>query len=99
MPGDSVQAAYTITGKNGYVADYKTPMMEETDRYSAVWSSDNNDVMSVNSRTGVITLNQSGTANITLEVTWKDISGLGQVSGYTQNPIYRGSISVTFAAG
>ena len=99
MPGDSVQATYTITGKNGYVADYKTPMMEETDRYSAVWSSDNNDVMSVNSRTGVITLNQFGTANITLEVTWKDISGLGQVSGYTQNPIYRGSISVTFAAG
>lgn len=99
MPGDSVQATYTITGKNGYVADYKTPMMEETDRYSAVWSSDNNDVMSVNSRTGVITLNQFGTANIILEVTWKDISGLGQVSGYTQNPIYRGSISVTFAAG
>lgn len=99
MPGDSVQATYTITGKNGYVADYKTPMMEETDRYSAVWSSDNNDVMSVNSRTGVITLNQFGTANITLEVTWKDISGLGQVSGYTQNPIYRGSIGVTFAAG
>lgn len=99
MPGDSVQATYTITGKNGYVADYKTPMMEETDRYSAVWSSDNNDVMSVNSRTGVITLNQFGTANITLEVTWKDISGLGQVSGYTQNPTYRGSISVTFAAG
>lgn len=99
MPGDSVQATYTITGKNGYVADYKTPMMEETDRYSAVWSSDNNDVMSVNSRTGVITLNQFGTANITLEVTWKDISGLGQVSGYTQNQIYRGSISVTFAAG
>lgn len=99
MPGDSVQATYTITGKNGYVADYKTPMMEETDRYSAVWSSDNNDVMSVNLRTGVITLNQFGTANITLEVTWKDISGLGQVSGYTQNPIYRGSISVTFAAG
>ena len=99
MPGDSVQATYTITGKNGYVADYKTPMMEETDRYFAVWSSDNNDVMSVNSRTGVITLNQFGTANITLEVTWKDISGLGQVSGYTQNPIYRGSISVTFAAG
>ena len=99
MPGDSVQAAYTITGKNGYVADYKTPMMEETDRYSAVWSSDNNDVMSVNSRTGVITLNQFGTANITLEVTWKDISGLGQVSGYTQNPTYRGTISVTFAAG
>ena len=99
MPGDSVQATYTITGKNGYVADYKTPMMEETDRYSAVWSSDNNDVMSVNSRTGVITLNQFGTANITLEVTWKDISGLGQVSGYTQNPTYRGTISVTFAAG
>ena len=99
MPGDSVQAAYTITGKNGYVADYKTPMMEETERYSAVWSSDNNDVMSVNSRTGVITLNQFGTANITLEVTWKDISGLGQVSGYTQNPTYRGTISVTFAAG
>lgn len=47
----------------------------------------------------MITLNQFGTANITLEVTWKDISGLGQVSGYTQNPIYRGSISVTFAAG
>lgn len=99
MPGDSVQATYTITGKNGYVADYKTPMMEETDRYSAVWSSDNNDVMSVNSRTGVITLNQFGTANITLEVTWKDISGLGQVSGYPQNPTYRGTISVTFAAG
>lgn len=99
MPGDSVQATYTIIGKNGYVADYKTPMMEETDRYSAVWSSDNNDVMSVNSRTGVITLNQFGTANITLEVTWKDISGLGQVSGYTQNPTYRGTISVTFAAG
>ena len=99
MPGDSVQATYTITGKNGYVADYKTPMMEETDRYSAVWSSDNNDVMSVNSRTGVITLNQFGTANITLEVTWKDISGLGQVSGYTQNPTYTGRISVTFAAG
>ena len=99
MPGDSVQATYTITGKNGYVADYKTPMMEETDRYSAVWSSDNPDVMSVNSRTGVITLNQFGTANITLEVTWKDISGLGQVSGYTQNPTYRGTISVTFAAG
>lgn len=97
MPGDSVQATYTITGKNGYVADYKTPMMEETDRYSAVWSSDNNDVMSVNSRTGVITLNQFGTANITLEVTWKDISGLGQVSGYTQNPTYRGTISVTYA--
>lgn len=99
MPGDSVQATYTITGKNGYVADYKTPMMEETDRYSAVWSSDNPDVMSVNSRTGVITLNQFGTANITLEVTWKDISGLGQVSGYTQNPIYTGRVSVTFAAG
>lgn len=99
MPGDSVQATYTITGKNGYVADYKTPMMEETDRYSAVWSSDNNDVMSVNSRTGVITLNNFGTANITLEVTWKDISGLGQVSGYPQNPTYRGTISVTFAAG
>lgn len=99
MPGDSVQATYTITGKNGYVADYKTPMMEETDRYSAVWSSDNNDVMSVNSRTGVITLNQFGTANITLEVTWKDISGLGQVSGYPQNPTYRSTISVTFAAG
>lgn len=99
MPGDSVQATYTITGKNGYVADYKTPMMEETDRYSVVWSSDNNGVMSVNSRTGVITLNQFGTANITLEVTWKDISGLGQVSGYTQNPTYRGTISVTFAAG
>lgn len=97
MPGDSVQATYTITGKNGYVADYKTPMMEETDRYSAVWSSDNNDVMSVNSRTGVITLNQFGTANITLEVTWKDISGLGQVSGYTQNPTYTGRISVTYA--
>lgn len=97
MPGDSVRATYTITGKNGYVADYKTPMMEETDRYSAVWSSDNNDVMSVNSRTGVITLNQFGTATITLEVTWKDISGLGQVSGYTQNPTYTGSISVTFA--
>lgn len=97
MPGDSIQAAYTITGKNGYVADYKTPMMEETDRYSAVWSSDNPDVMSVNSRTGVITLNQFGTANITLEVTWKDISGLGQVSGYTQNPTYTGSISVTYA--
>lgn len=99
MPGDSVQATYTITGKNGYVADYKTPMMEETDRYSAVWSSNNNDVMSVNSRTGVITLNNFGTATITLEVTWKDISGLGQVSGYTQNPTYTGSISVTFAAG
>ena len=99
MPGDSVQATYTITGKNGYVADYKTPMMEETDRYSAVWSSDNPDVMSVNSRTGVITLNQFGTANITLEVTWKDISGLGQVSGYPQNPTYTGRISVTFAAG
>ena len=99
MPGDSVQATYTITGKNGYVADYKTPMMEETDRYSVVWSSDNNDVMSVNSRTGVITLNQFGTANITLEVTWKDISGLGQVSGYPQNPTYTGRISVTFAAG
>lgn len=99
MPGDSVQATYTITGKNGYVADYKTPMMEETDRYSAVWSSDNNDVMSVNSRTGVITLNQFGTATITLTITWKDISGLGQVSGYTQNPTYTGSISVTFAAG
>ena len=97
MPGDSVQATYTITGRNGYVADYKTPMMEETDRYSAVWSSNNNDVMSVNSRTGVITLNQFGTATITLEVTWKDISGLGQVSGYTQNPTYTGSISVTFA--
>lgn len=97
MPGDSVKATYTITGKNGYVADYKTPMMEETDRYSAVWSSNNNDVMSVNSRTGVITLNQFGTATITLEVTWKDISGLGQVSGYTQNPTYTGSISVTFA--
>lgn len=97
MPGDSVQATYTITGKNGYVADYKTPMMEETDRYSAVWSSDNNDVMSVNSRTGVITLNQFGTATITLEVTWRDISDLGQVSGYTQNPIYTGSISVTYA--
>lgn len=97
MPGDSVRATYTITGKNGYVADYKTPMMEETDRYSAVWSSDNNDVMSVNSRTGVITLNQFGTATITLEVTWKDISGLGQVSGYTQNPTYTGSISVTYA--
>lgn len=97
MPGDSVQATYTITGKNGYVADYKTPMMEETDRYSAVWSSDNNDVMSVNSRTGVITLNQFGTATITLEVTWRDISGLGQVSGYTQNPTYTGSISVTYA--
>lgn len=27
------------------------------------------------------------------------ISGLGQVSGYTQNPTYRGTISVTFAAG
>lgn len=99
MPGDSVQATYTITGKNGYVADYKTPMMEETDRYSAVWSSNNNDVMSVNSRTGVITLNQFGTATITLTITWKDISGLGQVSGYTQNPTYTGSISVTFAAG
>ena len=99
MPGDSVQATYKKKEKNGYVADYKTPMMEETDRYSAVWSSDNNDVMSVNSRTGVITLNQFGTANITLEVTWKDISGLGQVSGYTQNPTYRGTISVTFAAG
>lgn len=97
MPGDSVQATYTITGKNGYVADYKTPMMEETDRYSAVWSSNNNDVMSVNSRTGVITLNNFGTATITLEVTWKDISGLGQVSGYTQNPTYTGSISVTYA--
>lgn len=99
MPGDSVQATYTITGKNGYVADYKTPMMEETDRYSAVWSSNNNDVMSVNSRTGVITLNQFGTATITLTITWKDISGLGQVSGYPQNPTYTGSISVTFAAG
>lgn len=97
MPGDSVRATYTITGKNGYVADYKTPMMEETDRYSAVWSSDNNDVMSVNSRTGVITLNQFGTATITLEVTWRDISDLGQVSGYTQNPTYTGSISVTYA--
>ena len=97
MPGDSVQATYTITGENGYVADYKTPMMEETDRYSAVWSSDNNDVMSVNSRTGVITLNQFGTAHITLEITWKDISGLGQVSGHTQNPTYRGIIGVTFA--
>ena len=99
IPGDSVQATYTITGKNGYVADYKTPMMEETDRYSAVWSSNNNDVMSVNSRTGVITLNQFGTATITLTITWKDISGLGQVSGYPQNPTYTGSISVTFAAG
>lgn len=99
MPGDSVQATYTITGKNGYVADYKTPMMEETDRYSAVWSSNNNDVMSVNSRTGVITLNQFGTATITLTITWKDISGLGQVSGYPQNPTYTGSINVTFAAG
>jgi hypothetical protein len=99
MPGDSVKATYTITGKNGYVADYKTPMMEETDRYSAVWSSDNPDVMSVNSRTGVITLSQFGTANIILEVTWKDISGLGQVSGYPQNPTYTGRISVTFAAG
>lgn len=97
MPGDSVQATYTITGKNGYVADYKTPMMEETDRYSAVWSSDNNDVMSVNSRTGVITLNQFGTAHIVLEVTWKDISGLGQVSGYTQNPSWRSIVSVTYA--
>lgn len=97
MPGDSVQATYTITGRYGFVADYKTPMMEETDRYSAVWSSDNNDVMSVNSRTGVITLNQFGTATITLEVTWRDISDLGQVSGYTQNPIYTGSISVTYA--
>lgn len=97
MPGDSVQATYTITGRYGFVTDYKTPMMEETDRYSAVWSSDNNDVMSVNSRTGVITLNQFGTANITLEVTWKDISDLGQVSGYTQNPTYRGTISVTYA--
>ena len=97
MPGDSVQATYTITGKNGYVADYKTPMMEETDRYFAVWSSDNNDVISVNQMTGVITLNQFGTATITLEVTWRDISDLGQVSGYTQNPIYTGSISVTYA--
>ena len=97
MPGDSVQATYTITGRYGFVADYKTPMMEETDRYSAVWSSDNNDVMSVNSRTGVITLNQFGTATITLEITWRDISDLGQVSGYTQNPTYTGSISVTYA--
>ena len=72
-------------------------MMEETDRYSAVWSSDNNDVMSINTRTGVITLNNFGTATITLEITWKDISDLGQVSGYTQNPTYTGSISVTFA--
>ena len=72
-------------------------MMEETDRYFAVWSSDNNDVISVNQMTGVITLNQFGTATITLEVTWRDISDLGQVSGYTQNPIYTGSISVTYA--